>query len=216
MQELFDKMGIKPNNIDLYIEAFTHTSYANEHNTSSYERLEFLGDRVVDVIVSSYLYLQGLEEGQMTKTKASYVCENALAEYSKSLNFDKYIRLGKGEENKVKKAILADCFEAFAAALYLDLGFEKAKEVVSKIIIPYIEDESILFSDYKSELQEAVQDLQRDLNYELVEETGPAHNKQFKYVVKIDDIIYGEGLGHTKKEAEQEAAKKALEKLVRK
>ena len=107
-------------------------------------------------------------------------------------------------------------FEAFIAAIYLDLGYEKAKEVALEIIVPYIEDKSILFfSDYKSELQEAVQDIQKSLSYELIEEEGPAHNKRFKMAVKIDNIVYGEGEGHTKKEAEQEAAKSALMKLVK-
>ena len=216
MKELFDKLNINQKDISLYETAFTHTSYANENNTLSYEKLEFLGDRVVDVIVSEYLYKKDLEEGEMTRIKASYVCENALSSYAKDLEFNKYIKLGHGEEKtkSIKASILADVFEAFIAAIYLDLGFEKAKEVALSIIVPYIENNVMLFSDYKSKLQEAVQDLQKDLEYELIEESGPAHNKHFKYIVKIDDVIYGEGSGHTKKEAEQEAAKSALEKMI--
>ena len=221
MNKLFKKLNIKPNNIELYKQAFLHTSYAYEHNLKcSYEKLEFLGDAIVDLIVSDYLYKnEELDEGKMTKIRASYVCENALFEYANKLEFSKYLKLGKGELQTGglhKKAILADVFEAFIAALYLDQGYEKTKEVALNIIVPFIKDQDIiLFSDYKSELQEVVQDLQKSLKYELLEEKGPAHNKNFKMSVKIDNITYGKGQGHTKKEAEQEAAKNALKKLVK-
>ncbi len=221
MKELFDKLKIVPNDLAIYEQAFTHTSYAYENNLdNSYETLEFLGDAIVDLVVSDYLYKsKDFKEGQMTKERASYVCENALYEYANDLNFGEYILLGKGEiqsGGKHKKAILADVFEAFMAAIYLDLGYEKVKEVALNIIIPYIEDENVMFfSDYKSKLQEVVQDMQKELNYELIDEQGPAHNKTFKVAVKIDDINYGIGEGHTKKEAEQEAAKNALKKLVK-
>lgn len=220
MQELFSKLGITPKNVLLYEQAFIHTSYAHENNLDySYETLEFLGDAALDLIVSDYLYKENnFQEGEMTKIRASYVCENALYEYATDLGFSDFVKLGHGEINtggNHKKAILADIFEAFIAAIYLDLGYEKAKEVALNIIVPYIENKDVLFlSDYKSELQEVVQDLQKSLSYILLEEEGPAHNKKFKMAVKIDDIIYGEGIGHTKKEAEQEAAKSALMKLV--
>ena len=221
MQELFNKLGITPKNVLLYEQAFIHTSYAHENNLDySYETLEFLGDAALDLIVSDYLYKENnFQEGEMTKIRASYVCENALYEYATDLGFSDFVKLGQGEINtggNHKKAILADIFEAFIAAIYLDLGYEKAKEVALNIIVPYIENKDVLFlSDYKSELQEVVQDLQKSLSYILLEEEGPAHNKKFKMAVKIDDIIYGEGIGHTKKEAEQEAAKSALMKLVK-
>ena len=220
MEELLTKLNIKHNKIDLYKQAFTHTSYANEHNLKSYETLEFLGDAILDLVVADYFYnYKNLEEGQMTKKRASYVCENAASVYAEDLNFSKYIMVGHGENKSGgshKKAILADVFEAFIAAIYIDLGYEKAKEVALKIIVPYIENDDVLFfSDYKSELQETVQDLQKNLEYQLIEEEGPAHNKKFKFVVKIDDITYGEGKGHTKKEAQANAAKSALEKLVK-
>ena len=221
MQEIFDKLNIVPKNILLYEQAFIHTSYAYENNLEySYETLEFLGDAALDLIVSDYLYKENnFKEGEMTKIRASYVCENALFEYATDLGFSQFVKLGNGEIHtggNHKKAILADIFEAFIAAIYLDLGYKKAKEVALQIIVPYIEDENILFfSDYKSELQEVVQDIQKSLSYELLEEDGPAHNKRFKMAVKIDDIVYGEGEGHTKKEAEQEAAKSALMKLVK-
>ena len=220
MQEIFNKLGITPKNVLLYEQAFIHTSYAHENNLDySYETLEFLGDAALDLIVSDYLYKENnFQEGEMTKIRASYVCENALYEYATDLGFSDFVKLGQGEINtggNHKKAILADIFEAFIAAIYLDLGYEKAKEVALNIIVPYIENKDVLFlSDYKSELQEVVQDLQKSLSYILLEEEGPAHNKKFKMAVKIDDIIYGEGIGHTKKEAEQEAAKSALMKLV--
>ena len=220
MKKLLKSLHIRPKNIDLYKQAFTHTSYAYEHELDySYETLEFLGDAIVDLAVSDYLYKnKNYNEGVMTKTRASYVCEDALYTYSLDLNFDKYILLGNGEKGSggsLKKAILADVFEAFIAAIYLDQGFDKAKKIALDIIVPYIENDNILlFNDYKSELQEVVQDIQKSLKYELINEEGPAHNKTFKVCVLIDDISYGEGIGHNKKEAEQEAAKCALKKLI--
>ena len=222
MKEVFKKLKINPKNLQLYEQAFIHTSYAYENELPySYETLEFLGDAIVDLVVSDYLYKEkDFSEGVMTKMRASYVCENALYEYANDLNLSEYIKLGKGEINtdgSHKKAILSDIFEALMAAIYLDLGYEKTKEVALSIIVPYIEDENIvLFSDYKSELQETVQDVQKSLQYNLLEETGPAHDRRFKVAVMIDDVVYGEGSGHTKKEAEQEAAKSALKKLVKK
>lgn len=220
MEELFQKLNIKPKNMKLYSTAFSHSSYANEHRAKSdYERLEFLGDAVVDLVVADYLYSSKSEtEGEMTKVRASYVCENALYEYSMSLGLNQYIKVGHGEEKeggKYKKAIVADIFEAFVGAIYIDLGYATARKIVLNIIVPYIEDPNItFFSDYKSALQEYVQTEQRSLFYDLVEESGPAHDRTFKVDVKIDDIVYGTGVGNSKKEAEQEAAKEALEKLA--
>ena len=222
MKKILETLNIKPNNIKLYEQAFIHNSYMYENNlTKSYETLEFLGDAIVDLVVSDYLYRsEKYHEGEMTKLRASYVCENALYEYANNLEFGKYIKLGIGEKrnggNK-KKAILADVFEAFIAAIYLDLGFEKAKEICLNIIVPYIEnDEILLFNDYKSALQEAVQSDKQSLTYELIKEDGPSHHKTFEIAVKVDNITYGIGIGTSKKEAEQEAAKKALEILAKK
>ncbi len=220
MDALFKKLNIKPKDIRLYKTAFSHSSYANEHKArQDYERLEFLGDAVVDLVVADYLYSNKKEsEGEMTKVRASYVCENALYEYSMSLGLNKYIKVGHGEEKeggKFKKAIVADIFEALVGAIYLDLGYATARKVVLNIIVPYIEDPNIIFfSDYKSALQEYVQTNQKNLHYELIKEEGPAHNRIFTVQVKIDDIIYGTGVSTSKKEAEQEAAKVALEKLA--
>lgn len=221
MKELFDRLNIKPKNLELYTTAFSHSSYVNEnHIKSDYERLEFLGDAVLELVASDYLYkTKTINEGEMTKLRASYVCENACYEYSKDLNLSKYIKVGHGEEidgGRYKKVILADIFEALMGAIYLDLGFSTAKKVIDSIIIPYVEDPNILFfSDYKSALQEYVQTKQKSLEYEVVLEQGPAHNKLFTTVVKIDGIIYGKGSAGSKKEAEQEAARDALKILAR-
>lgn len=221
MKELFDRLNIKPKNLELYTTAFSHSSYVNEnHIKSDYERLEFLGDAVLELVASDYLYkTKTINEGEMTKLRASYVCENACYEYSKDLNLSKYIKVGHGEEidgGRYKKVILADIFEALMGAIYLDLGFPTAKRVIDSIVIPYVEDPNILFfSDYKSALQEYVQTKQKSLEYEVVLEQGPAHNKLFTTVVKIDGIIYGKGSAGSKKEAEQEAARDALKILAR-
>lgn len=220
MKELFEVLHIEPNNLNLYQLAFSHSSYVNEkHLKANYERLEFLGDAVLDLVMSDYLYNHfDIQEGDMTKIRANYVCENACFTYASDLNFSKYIKVGHGEElegGRYKKVILADIFEAFMGAIYLDLGFNEVRKVILNIITPYIEDKNaIFFSDYKSSLQELVQTDQRSVRYELVEETGPAHQKLFTMAVKIDNIIYGVGTAGSKKEAEQEAAKSALEKLA--
>ena len=220
MEELFNKLNIKPKDIKLYNTAFSHSSYANEHKAKGdYEKLEFLGDSVVDLVIADYLYSHNSEsEGEMTKIRASYVCENALYEYSIDLGLNKYIKVGHGEEKeggKYKKAIVADIFEALIGAIYLDLGYATARKTVLNIIVPYIEDPQItFFSDHKSSLQEYVQTEQKSVFYELIEESGPAHDRTFKVVAKIEDIVYGVGVGGSKKEAEQEAAKEALKKLA--
>lgn len=217
MKELYEKFNIVPNHEKYYIEAFTHTSYANEHQTISYERLEYLGDAVLELIMSDYLFKNTeYEEGKMTKIRAHYVCENALYEYSLRLGLNEYLLLGHGEEatgGRMRKAIVADIFEAFIGAMYLDQGLDFVKKFIHTNIIPLIERKEVdFFSDYKSILQELVQTEKRSLEYEVIDEEGPAHNKTFTVEVKIDDIIYGTGTAHSKKEAEQEAAKDALRK----
>ena len=173
----------------------------------------------LELISSDYLYNNmNVEEGDMTKIRASYVCENACYQYAYDLGFSKYIKVGHGEEEdggKYKKVILADIFEAFIGAMYLDQGFIKTKEVISKVIVSYIENPKIIFfSDYKSVLQEYTQTDKRSLKYVLVDEEGPSHDKTFTTVVMIDDITYGKGIGSSKKESEQEAAKDALNRLA--
>ncbi len=221
METLFKKLGIKPKSKELYQRAVSHSSYVNEHRQKQdYERLEFLGDAVLDLIVADYLYSNmDADEGEMTKLRASYVCENALYEYAMQLELFNYIKVGHGEQSaggKYRKPILADIFEALIGAIYIDLGYATARKVVLSIVVPYIEDPQItFFSDYKSALQEYVQTNQKSVHYELVEETGPAHNKRFTIHVMIDHLVFGIGTSGSKKEAEQEAAKDALQKLAK-
>ena len=221
MEELFKKIGIVPKDISLYKTAFSHSSYANEHKLKNdYERLEFLGDAVLDLVVADYLYRHYREsEGEMTKVRASYVCENANYEYANSLGLQKYIRVGHGEESDTgnyKKAIVADIFEALIGAIYIDLGYATARRVILDTVVSYIENPNVtFFSDYKSALQEYVQTEQKSLIYNIVKEEGPAHDKTFTCEVALDDIVYGVGIGSSKKEAEQEAAKVALQKIAR-
>ena len=215
--KVLEKFGIETSHESLYEKAFTHTSYANEHDKESYERLEYLGDAVLELIMSEYLYKNTeYQEGEMTKLRSHYVCENALYEYSIRLGLNEFLLLGKGEEEtggRNRKAIVADIFEAFMGAIYLDKGLETVKKFIYSNIIPLVESGEInFFNDYKSILQEYVQTDKRSLEYVVVKEEGPAHNKTFEVVVKIDDIINGRGSAHSKKEAEQEAAKDVLKK----
>lgn len=215
--KILEDLNIDTTNISLYETALTHTSYANEHQKESYERLEYLGDAVLELIMSEYLYAcTTYEEGEMTKLRAHYVCENALYEYSLKLGLNQYLKLGHGElENggKFRKAIVADIFEAFIGALYLDKGLEAVKQFINQHVIPMIEKHELDFiQDYKSLLQELVQTDRRCLEYIIVNEEGPSHHKTFTVEVKIDNICYGIGIAHSKKEAEQLAAKDALKK----
>ena len=214
--QLLKELNIKPKDISLYETAFTHTSYSNEHsNCESYERLEFLGDAVLELIISDYLYNEKhLEEGTMTKMRSSYVCEEACATYSNNLAFDKYIRVGSGE-NGASVTILADVFESFIGATYLDQGFDFTSKLVLKVITRYINKGVDFLHDYKSELQELVQTVKKSVIYEVIDEKGPAHDKVFTCQVKVDDIIMGVGTGTSKKSAEQQAAKEALSKQVK-
>ena len=220
MEDLFKRLGIKIKDINLYNSAFSHSSYANEHKKKiDYERLEFLGDAVIDLVISEYLYQKSdLGEGQMTKLRASYVCEDALYRYSTDLELNKYLKVGHGEEKsggKHKKAIVADIFEALMGAIYLDLGFDTVRRIILEIVVPYIEDEEVIFfNDYKSSLGEAVQTDNKSLQYEVIKESGPDHDKSFVVVVIVDGITLGKGEAKSKKEAEQQAAKDALEKLA--
>ncbi len=192
MEELFNALNIKPNELKYYNTAFCHSSYVNEnHLKSDYERLEFLGDAVLELVMSDYLYNNlNVKEGDMTKLRASYVCENALYEYASDLGLSKYIKVGHGEEidgGRYKKVIMADIFEALMGAIYLDLGFDTVKKVILGVTVPYIENPKVVFfNDYKSALQEFVQTEQRSLVYNVIDESGPAHNKSFTTEVRID------------------------------
>ena len=177
MNELYEILKITPKDERLYNIAVSHSSYANEHKVICNERLEFLGDAVVDLVVADYLYSNHDEsEGEMTKVRASYVCENALYEYSMNLGLYKFIKVGHGEEKeggKYKKAILSDIFEALMGAIYLDLGYATARKTVLNIVTPYIEDPNVtFFNDYKSVLQEVVQTEKKTVAYELIDLTS--------------------------------------------
>ncbi|MBS5862174.1 MAG: ribonuclease III [Firmicutes bacterium] len=210
-----EKMGIEIKNKELLETALTHSSYSNEHNCDNYERLEYLGDAILESVTSEYLYLNtDYSEGEMTKIRANYVCEKALATYSKKMGIDRYIRLGHGQINNLNDTIIADVFEAVAAAVYLDQGYEVVKKYLQDIIVPFIKEGWDFNTDYKTKLQEAVQTNKKSLEYVLIREYGEAHDKTFEMAVKIDNIIYGKGIGKSKKEAEQNAALDALNKSV--
>ena len=216
--KVFKTLNIEPTNVNLYYQAFTHTSYSNENpSLESYERLEFLGDAILEFIISEYLYKERqLPEGVMTRTRARYVCEEALATYAKDLNFDVDIKLGGSElEVGPNDTIMADVFEAFIAATYLDKGLDFTKEMVLSIIVKYIDNNVDFLHDYKSTLQELVQTDKKSVSYEVISESGPAHEKTFVCQVKVDGIVLGKGSGGSKKQAEQEAAKMALSKQAK-
>ncbi len=202
--------------------ALTHSSYANEmrgHGAAECnERLEFLGDSVLSLVVSSYLFQQypDLPEGELTKMRASLVCEKALCGYSKELRLGDFLLLGKGEQQnggRERSSILADAFEAVLAALYLDGGYEVAKKHVLRFVLPELQhvDDDELFKDYKTVLQEVIQrNPEERLEYILTDESGPDHQKNFTMEVHLNSNVIGVGVGRSKKQAEQSAAKQAL------
>lgn len=209
-----EKYGINLENSSLLTTALTHTSYANEHNCTSYERLEFLGDAILEFVSSEYIYTyHNYNEGLMSKNRSLYVCENALYEYAKDINLKDYIRVG----NSIRvpnKTVIADVFEAVIAVIYLELGMDKVKEFFNKLIVPYIESNVDFLMDYKTTLQEMIQTSNRTIEYKLIKEGGPAHRKYFIVEVIIDGMVYGSGKGNNKKEAEQKAAKEAISKCA--
>ena len=213
---ILSRLNINKASLYLYQQAFTHTSYSNEHDgCESYERLEFLGDAVLEVIISDFLYNEKhLEEGTMTKMRASYVCEAACATYARKLGLDSEILLGSGEV-EANTTIIADVFEAFIAAMYLDKGLDETSRFVMDVVKPYMDNNEDFLHDYKSELQELVQTVRKSVVYEIIDEEGPAHDRIFTCQVLVDNIVMGVGRGSSKKASEQEAAKKALEKQVR-
>lgn len=214
--KFLDDYKIEFKNKNLLIEALTHTSYSNEHNVNNYERLEFLGDAVLQIIMTEYFYLNTkLTEGEMSKKRSRYVCEEALYNYSSDLGIIPYIRVGHGQINNINKTIVADIFESTLGAIYLDQGIDKCKEIIYNIVIPYVEKGIQFFDDYKSILQELTQTTKKSLDYKLISETGPAHDKTFIVEVVIENIVYGRGSGKSKKEAEQNAAKDAYYKQAK-
>ncbi len=211
--DFLEKMNITIHDQALLKTAFTHSSYSNEHDCDNYERLEFLGDAVLELIISEYFYKEtSYKEGDMSKVRASFVCEKALATYAKKLGMVSHILVGHGQIHNVNDTIIADVFEAVLGAIYLDQGFMVAKKYIDDIIIPYIEEGVHFLADYKSILQEMVQTNKKSLEYVMVSESGPAHDRRFLVEVRIDGMIYGKGLGKSKKEAEQKAAYDAIRK----
>lgn len=214
--DFLEKNNIKIKNVKLLDTAFTHTSYANEHRCKSYERLEYLGDAVLELLTSEYLFRNtNLKEGEMSKFRSNFVCESALALYAKNIGLDKEIKVGNGLLNNINDTIIADVFEALMAVIYLDAGIDKCREFFNIVIVPHIKKDEVLFSDYKTVLQEMVQTDKKSLEYVLVDSFGEAHNLTFKVNVLVDGIILGTGMGHSKKEAEQNAAKEAIKKSAR-
>ena len=220
MEELEKFFNLDFKDKDLLKTALTHSSYANEHHCMSNERLEFIGDAVLDLLMGKYLYLENknYNEGDLTKRRAKHVCESALVEYAKACNLKKYLFLGKGEEKskgRDRVALQADAFEALIGAVYIDKGLTEAYKIFNKIVIPVMNDDTEdIFVDYKSYLQELVQSDKRTLEYRILSESGPSHNKVFTTRVYMDEILMGEGMGKSKKEAEQNAAEMALKKLA--
>lgn len=215
MIELEKSIGYTFKNKDLLKVALTHSSYANEHQVECNERLEYLGDAVLDLCMSCYLYdnIQ-LNEGVLTKTRAKAVCEEALNVYAEKIKLNTYLFLGNGEiqnGGRNRPAIIADAFEAMLGAVLLDSNFETVYDVVKRIVLPFF-NVVTQFKDYKSTFQEKVQADKRTLHYEIVKDEGPANDKTYEAVVYMDDILMGRGIGKTKKEAEQNAAKAALKK----
>ena len=225
MKQNFDdiqrKIDYRFNNISLLNMAMTHSSYANDHKmkkTNSNERLEFLGDAVLELLSSEHLYdtYPDKPEGELTKLRASLVSENPLANIAKTLGINECLMLGRGEEitgGRERASITSDAVEALIGAIYLDGGMEPAKNFVRKFVMVNI-DEKLLYNDSKSMLQEIVQKNKLGtLYYEIVSEKGPAHDKIYEVVCKLDDKVIGNGIGRTKKAAEQEAAFVALKKI---
>ncbi|MBA2878726.1 ribonuclease-3 [Anoxybacillus kamchatkensis] len=218
-----EQIGIFFRDEKLLIQAFTHSSYVNEHRKRLHEdneRLEFLGDAVLELTVSQYLFEQfpQMSEGELTKLRAAIVCEPSLVTFAHALSFGDLVLLGKGEEltgGRMRPSLLADVFEAFIGALYLDQGIEAVVQFLGKTMFPKIREGAFSHvMDYKSQLQELVQrDGNGVLEYKILQERGPAHNKEFVSRVSLNGEELGVGIGRSKKEAEQRAAQMALAKL---
>ncbi|MBQ7964592.1 MAG: ribonuclease III [Ruminococcus sp.] len=220
MDELQKKISYQFNNTDLLKEALTHSSYANEQHRKlkCNERLEFLGDAVLSIVVSDYIFANcpKLPEGELTKLRASLVCEKSLFKFAKELGLGEHLLLSHGEKRSGganRASILADAFEAVIAAIYLDGGIEPARKHILRFVVPEIEQRrTTAFKDYKTALQEIIQKNPGEtLEYILVGSSGPDHDKHFKVEVHLNSNVIGRGGGKSKKEAEQQAAREALE-----
>lgn len=225
--EILKKLKIKYKNEIYYLEALTHPSFVNEHkvNHDDYQRLEFVGDAVVGLTVADYIYnkCKDMSEGQLTVLRAALVRKETLSELSKIIHLEDYTYVGHGGDQEIKDnpKFLCDIFEALVGAIYMDLGFEKAKSFVMQQLGAYINQVGInnlivTSKDFKSRLQELVQaDTKRTVEYVLVEATGPTNAPSFTYEVTMDGLVLGQGKGPNKKVAQQEAAKDALSKMAK-
>lgn len=216
--QLEEKIGYRFQNQSLVEVALTHSSFANEvkRHIPYNERLEFLGDAVLSIIVSDYLFHKfHLPEGELTKLRASLVCEKTLALFAGQISLGEYLRLGRGEEitgGRKRPSICSDAFEALIAAIYLDGGIEPARTFVLPFVTDMLKEHTTPFKDYKTLLQEIIQQNPEErLHYALVEESGPDHDKRFMVEVHLNSNVIGVGEGRSKKTAEQQAARKALE-----
>lgn len=218
LELLEERIGYRFQDISLLKQAITHSSFTNEQKINKmkdYERLEFLGDAVLELVSSEFLFCryEGKREGELTKMRASMVCEPSLAFCARDLELGEFLLLGKGEENtggRKRDSITSDAMEAVIGAIYLDGGMEKAKEFIYRFILSDLEEKQ-LFYDSKTNLQELIQGkLKKEFHYVLVEETGPEHDKVFFVEIVMEDEVIGKGQGRTKKAAEQEAAYEAL------
>ncbi|HIU36612.1 MAG TPA: ribonuclease III [Candidatus Fimenecus excrementigallinarum] len=214
---LEEKLGYTFQNPALLTRALTHSSYANEQNApGDNERLEFLGDSVLGFITAEYLFSEhkGVPEGELTRLRAYAVCEKSLDVYAKQLGLGEFLLLGKGEERtggRTRASVLSDAFEAVIAAMYLDGGMEAVKPFVLRYVGPYVEAKPV-FRDYKTTLQEVTQQNPGEtLEYVVVSESGPDHDKHFTVEVHLNSNVLGRGSGPSKKKAEQAAARQALE-----
>jgi len=216
--QILNKFSINPNNVHLYEIAFIHESYSNENNLDEcYERLEFLGDAVLDLVISEFLYNMDhqLTEGQLTRMRSNFVCKKALYTYSMELGLDNHIQIGSSLKLTKREidSVISDVFESFIGAIYLDQGLDKAKEFLFNSVIPHVDNKDVFFYDHKSELKELCDQMGVEIIYELVKEEGKPHNKLFTMTAVINSKMYGNGSGGSKKEAEQNAAKLTIEKL---
>jgi len=221
LAELQAFFGLSFKDVSLLEQALTHSSYAYENGKPSNQRLEFVGDAVIGLAVGRYLYdhMQD-DEGVLTKKRAQEVCESSLAGFARSFNLGDYLYLGRGEEKNLgrdRQAVLADAFEAFLGAIFLDKGLKEVYKVLDKVVFPAIEKNlGSADNDYKSTLQELVQSEKRTLEYVIEAETGPAHAREFVACVRFIDenIVLGRGRGPKKQIAEQNAARAALDLLA--
>jgi len=219
--DLQSALELKFHDVSLLKQAFTHASYRNEHRRPTLqdnERLEFLGDAVLELVISEYLYQTwpSLPEGELTRMRATIVCEPTLATFATQLGFHTFVRLGRGEERsggRNRPALLADVFEAFIGSLYVDGGLHAVQEFVNRHLLPRIANQ-LPVQDFKTSLQEWVQQrYSQVLRYQILEERGPAHAKEFIAQVIVGERVLGVGSGKSKKEAEQNAAGAALQQL---